>query len=91
MTDPQYNSQAQAWDNKMPDESEDGLPIPGICPWCRSPIVQMVWRPFCGCGKWNEEDTEAENRARWLREEEDRMRGEECENEADRRSQRGGW
>lgn len=96
MTDPQYNRQAQAWDNKTPDESDDGLPPMGVCPWCQTSLAGLDGPyPNCpsvpsGC-EYDGYVTEGQNRSRWLREEADRMRGEECENEADRRSQRGGW
>jgi hypothetical protein len=96
MTTPQYNRQAQAWDNKTPD-SEDGLPPTGVCSWCKSKLIGHLiggeYIKSCvmtDCHEYDSDETEQSNRARWLREEADRMRGEEAENEAERRSERGG-
>jgi len=99
MTTPQYNRQAQAWDNKTPDEG-DGLPPMGVCPYCRESLLysffvgQTIAHEESNCPNCNDYDStisEEKNREEWLSMEADRMRGEECENEADRRSERGGW
>jgi hypothetical protein len=104
MTTPQYNRQAQAWDNRTPESStlsEDGLPPMGMCPFCGdklwySETVFLLghhsYESSClSCNDYDSTISEEKNREEWLSMEADRMRGEECENEADRRSERGGW